>query len=140
MVVQEFERKLEECLSVTEDALGQEGGEAVNESTSAESQQTQRTKRRGKGKTALKHAPTRIKRGGRAGGRGRRDSSSEESEDSDFENRIPAGKNATRRPVESEETRTPTTRGTKKPPGVTKVINDSDTSGETFTFISRLTT
>lgn len=125
IVVQEFERKLEECLAVREDLLGQEDGEASNDST--EPQSNLRSKSKAKGKAVPKHAPSRIKRGGRAGGRGRRNvSSSEESEDSDFENRNPVRKS--------------TGRGQPEPTGVTKVIDDSDSSGKDLNSISNFNT
>lgn len=118
--------------------MGQEGAaEENNESSSTQS--NLRSKAKGKGKGVPKHAPARIKRGGRAGGRTRRGASSseeeEESEDSDFENRNPVRKSTGRRQVEPESPRTPATRSAKKPTSVSKVINDSDTSGKSLNIV-----
>lgn len=116
--MQEFETKLEECLAVRDDLLGQEDGAAGDSPVQTNAQ-----------KSKTKSKPTRsnkgVTRGGRAG-RGRRNASpSDESEDSDFENRSPVRR--TERQAVSQAPRTPTTRSTRKP--TAKVIEDSDSSG-----------
>ncbi|XP_063704070.1 condensin complex subunit 1 [Culicoides brevitarsis] len=121
VIVQELERKLEECLSVKDELLGQEPGQIAVQS---EDESPSKMKAKIKPKTNLKHAPARTKKGGRAGGRGRRDESSSGSEDSDFENRVPLRKGRFRTDLETECT----ARSSKKTIGATKVIADSDTS------------